>query len=197
MEETNQSTTVWKPMSVLAFPTRLEINSIWTWVTTPSASELGLLMDLSSTKQRHILFYRSKDDGPFVGHESGHAPPLRPGKPIPPDRSPLVTDLTGYERSGQGFATQNFSVRVTGGQRDRSHYPRLLQREWESGILQYCWWAGVDGRAWEIGQEWQGGTWKTKRGLFTAWKYAVFPRQFKPLKEQTSKKVSYEMDWCV
>lgn len=75
MEETNQSLTVWKPMSVLAFPTRLEINSIWTWVTTPSASELGLLMDLSSTKQRHILFYGSQDDGPFVGHESGHEPP--------------------------------------------------------------------------------------------------------------------------
>lgn len=64
--------------------------------------------------------------------------PPRPGKPIPPDRSPLVTDLTGCESSGQGFATQNFSVRVTGGQRDRSYYPRLLQREWESGILQYC-----------------------------------------------------------
>lgn len=62
--------------------------------------------------------------------------PPRPGNTIPPDHIPLVTDLTGGERSGQGFATQNFSERVTGRQTDGSHYPRLLQMEWRSGILQ-------------------------------------------------------------
>lgn len=122
-------------------------------------------MDLSSTKQRHILFYGSKDDGPFVGHESGHEPP-RPGNTVPPDHSPLVMDLTGYERSGQGFATQNFSVRVTG-------------RQTEATILVFFRWNGdlgsfsvADGQVWmaEHGRQAKSdkGEREKRRGLFTA-----------------------------
>lgn len=164
MEETNQSLTVWKPMSVLAFPTRLEINSIWTWVTAPSASELGLLMDLSSTKQRHILFYGSKDDGPFVGHESGHEPP-QAWKYCSPWPQPPRDGPHGLREVWPGLRNTEFQCEGNW-QTDRSHYPRLLQMEWRSGILQCCWWAGVDGRAWETGQEWQGGTWKKKRLVY-------------------------------
>ena len=68
--------------------------------------------------------------------------PPRPGNTVPPDHSPLVMDLMGYERSGQGFATQNFSVRVTG-------------RQTEATILVFFRWNGdlgsfsvADGQVW-------------------------------------------------
>lgn len=88
-------------------------------------------MDLSSTKQRHILFYGSQDDGPFVGHSLDMSPPgLQYHSPWPHS---LVTDLTGGERSGHRASQHRISsVRVTGRQTDGSHYPRLLQMEWRS-----------------------------------------------------------------
>lgn len=114
----------------------------------PAAPEMGLLMDSSSTKQRCTLFYGSKDDGPFVGQESGHVPPGLENL-FPPDVGPLVTNLTGCEKLG------SMESQCEGHWRTERQKPqsRSSSEEWEPGILQYSQWAGVDSRGWQIGQE--------------------------------------------
>lgn len=66
-------------------------------------------MDSSSPEQRHTLFYGLKDDAPFLGHESEHAPPGLQN-PLPPNRGLLVTNLTVCGKSGPGVGPQRISV---------------------------------------------------------------------------------------
>lgn len=91
MREKNWSITVLNWVS--QFSTRLEINSTRAWVTAPSATEVGLLMDSSSTKQRFALFHSSKDDGPFWGTSPGMHP--QAWEVHSPGQQFLVTKLTG------------------------------------------------------------------------------------------------------
>lgn len=137
----------------------------------PAAPEMGLLMDSSSTKQRCSLFYGLKMTGHSWGKSLGMCP--QAWKTCSPPRASAPSWPTS--RAVRSRAAWNLSVRVTGVQRQKPR-SRSSSEEWEPGILQYSQWAGVDSRGWQIGQEWQAGQWRKKRGLLTAWKYAVFPR---------------------
>lgn len=99
--------------------------------------------------------------------------PPRPGNTVPPDHSPLVMDLTGYERSGQGFATQNFSVRVTGRQKPLSSSSSDGMEIWDPSVLLMgrCGWQSMGDRP-----RVTRGNVKKEEACLLLEKYAVFPR---------------------